>query len=584
MKKIIGIFLVVLLSTSISSPAAARDFVPTGVDPRFEDKVAFTVQDLRNGPNFLSLLLKPWNQQDGGSPQNNWCRSFVTDSCKLEPGHDVQAHAILPACKGSEANCVVGLRLAASGSEPVLATRISGFEEGFSYDSIEGLGTPVGSVPSLWRAEGLPNSEGSNLYVVAVNVSFLVQGGSRVIYGGLSAAVYPVVELTGARYKPAEIQSRVIAGKTVWNSDNGEQGSNDGCMLTTTGKCWARTEFAPSVRAEVSMRVPSEIKGWLHGRLQDPDISITPVDRNQNLVRVNAAPVEVPMMYAELTQSTLDAETLKLFESPFSSGGFNGQRQWMKFPSFESRSRALISKYAEAVGNKAVAVYTSWQFNSIGGQQGNQGCFGARDGLIGLVTTNAMAYDQNPPAFKDGFLEYSVAGLHYLPDGKKALGVYDLVIDSEVARCLYGFSNAPVSAKVSVLTADGESVVASTQVSEKDGWLKLAAYGFTFSEKKITVKVTQPSTAKLAKFKQGISKLSSLQKQQLDLFATKASGASKITCSSTYFGSKNKVAAIAQAKAACDFVIAKNPDVVVEIKTVVVKRASDALRVFLKSA
>jgi hypothetical protein len=35
------------------------------------------------------------------------------------------------------------------------------------------------------------------------------------------------------------------------------------------------------------------------------------------------------------------------------------------------------------------------------------------------------------------------------------------------------------------------STVATTVVSEKNGWLKMAAYGFTFSEKTLTVRMTQ---------------------------------------------------------------------------------------------
>jgi hypothetical protein len=62
---------------------------------------------------------------------------------------------------------------------------------------------------------------------------------------------------------------------------------------------------------------------------------------------------------------------------------------------------------------------------------------------------------------------------------------------SDAARCLYGFSNAPVSATVSIAGADGATNIATTVVSEKDGWLKMKAAGFTFSEKQIQIKITQ---------------------------------------------------------------------------------------------
>jgi hypothetical protein len=113
-----------------------------------------------------------------------------------------------------------------------------------------------------------------------------------------------------------------------------------------------------------------------------------------------------------------------------------------------------------------------------------------------MVSTNATAYDGGIPDFTDGQLSYRVGGLHYATDGKTLNeGTYDLLMRSEVARCLYGFTKAPVSAKISVVSDSGETKVAATVVSEKDGWLKLAAYGFTFSSPTISVKLSQPKAA-----------------------------------------------------------------------------------------
>jgi hypothetical protein len=88
-------------------------------------------------------------------------------------------------------------------------------------------------------------------------------------------------------------------------------------------------------------------------------------------------------------------------------------------------------------------------------------------------------------------LSYKVASLHYLPDGSAFHGSYDLIIRSDVARCLYKFSNAPISATISIVSEDGTNQVASTTVGEKDGWLYLSANGFTFSSPTVKVKLTQ---------------------------------------------------------------------------------------------
>jgi hypothetical protein len=63
---------------------------------------------------------------------------------------------------------------------------------------------------------------------------------------------------------------------------------------------------------------------------------------------------------------------------------------------------------------------------------------------------------------------------------------------SDYARCLYGFTKAPVAASVSILSADGSSQVATTVLGERDGWLYLAANNFTFSSPIVKVKLTQP--------------------------------------------------------------------------------------------
>jgi hypothetical protein len=111
--------------------------------------------------------------------------------------------------------------------------------------------------------------------------------------------------------------------------------------------------------------------------------------------------------------------------------------------------------------------------------------------VLGIVTTNAMGYNPGSPEFKDGYLNYKVAGMHYAPDGKTLiLGSYDLLIKPDAARCLYGFSKAPVSASISVI-GENTGAVATTLVSESSEWIKLSAYGFNFSSPVISVRLTQ---------------------------------------------------------------------------------------------
>ena len=118
-------------------------------------------------------------------------------------------------------------------------------------------------------------------------------------------------------------------------------------------------------------------------------------------------------------------------------------------------------------------------------------CLSDSTRVLGIVTTNAMGYNPGSPEFKNGYLDYQVAGMHYEPDGTtKVLGSYDLLIRPDAARCLYGFSKAPVSASISVV-GENTGVIPTTLVSENSEWIKLSAYGFHFSAPVIRVKLTQ---------------------------------------------------------------------------------------------
>lgn len=143
-----------------------------------------------------------------------------------------------------------------------------------------------------------------------------------------------------------------------------------------------------------------------------------------------------------------------------------------------------------------MAVPSSWTFRTlqVGGEQERNACLKPdSSGVKGIVTTNATAYSDGPPAFIDNQLSYTVMAPHFRPDGTTPFqGRYNLVLRSDVARCLYGFSSAPLQAKIEVVDNNGAQSVAVTSVAESGGWLSLAASGFTFSGPTINVQLTQP--------------------------------------------------------------------------------------------
>ena len=139
-----------------------------------------------------------------------------------------------------------------------------------------------------------------------------------------------------------------------------------------------------------------------------------------------------------------------------------------------------------------MAMRTIWSIKSIGNFDPSiQRC--NKKGLSGLVTTNAAVYSDGPPSFdkESQSLNYTVGAPHYDTANKVFNGTYSLIMNAEVARCIYGFGTAPISAKIEIASEDGSPSVAVTTLNQKDGWLRLSANGFHYSTPKIKVKLTE---------------------------------------------------------------------------------------------
>jgi hypothetical protein len=151
------------------------------------------------------------------------------------------------------------------------------------------------------------------------------------------------------------------------------------------------------------------------------------------------------------------------------------------------------------VEDKATASLSYWSVRTLSASEmeGSSKCYQDSKSVTGIVTTNATQYSAGPPAFdkNDGTLNYQVAAPHYSTDKTEFKGTYDLVIRSDVARCIYGFSKAPINATISITSADGTPQIATTIIGEKDGWVFLRAKNFGFSSPIIKAQLTQEAVA-----------------------------------------------------------------------------------------
>ena len=219
-----------------------------------------------------------------------------------------------------------------------------------------------------------------------------------------------------------------------------------------------------------------------------------------------------------------------------------------------------LEVFREAAGDAAAAVETKWSFGLV--PPFNNPCLKDASRVNGLVSTNASVYQSGAPSFDGKTLNYKVGSYHYLPDGvTEAQGVYNLLINSATARCLYGFSNAPVSATVQVVNSSGEQQVITSVLAENKGWINLAVAGFSYPSDRIKVSFQQeggtsvsvPLATTLPASRGTSTPLSAAQRSQIKSVLSKAKGNTKFICTGIFSNAKDKTTAIKRARAACDY-------------------------------
>ncbi len=289
------------------------------------------------------------------------------------------------------------------------------------------------------------------------------------------------------------------------------------CSIEEDTFCMNKRAFPADVKFQVVLRLRSSTNGWLYGRVQKPDVSINSIPGGERW-DLMAAPVRVPQIWefvplaqmpatftqwkaenwesapsSPLTDNSTSPPSLVRIPNALNTGGVEIPIKWLNY-------------WMPITGDKATASPGVWSIRNLGPSEMNNSssCYDSGNSrykekrVTGMVTSNAMITSAGPPLFdpKEQALIYQVAGPHFERDGKTLFrGTYDLIMRKDVAQCLYNFTNAPIKASISVITANGEEIVATEQIAERNDasgeWITLGKYGFTFSSPKLKVKLTQ---------------------------------------------------------------------------------------------
>lgn len=434
------------------------------------------------------------------------CKSAEDAFCA--PGSAQYLQAFLPVCKsGAETNCIASLTAIRDGVE-IQGVYLRNFpEKGYTdFPATPSRNVPEGSTPSIWTFPGINHGGGTNQYLA----SFVLNGGfssnGNVSFGSYYATINPVTIEAG---QWGRNEAKDGSGKSL-PSCEGHCGMemeghsyNDKfvCASVDDGFCALRQSFPTGVRFRISARLSQSPTGWLHGRMKSPLVDIKPISNGVS-ISVEAEPVIVPVVgvlqkFKDLPESM---QATNRNRGGFTWGNFgpDGRRNIILMPSPDSQDAFdALQEWKDFIKDKANATPTEWAVRSLANEGQTAQCFKSSTELVGIVTTNSMVYLGKPPVFdkESQSLDYKVASPHFTSTGEVFKGTYDLQLKSDVARCLYGFSNAPISAKISIISESGQANVATTVVNEKDGWMRMAAYGFTFSSPTVKVKLTQEGAA-----------------------------------------------------------------------------------------
>ena len=502
--------------------ASQADVSPTkpSVDAAFGDKIARAaaeVPSIGSGfsesyptPDFSLSALRgsiPVAAGKQGQGDHPLCASATDPHCANV--HIIKADLIIPPCySDADRICVEGLEVGAEGKP--LEKAVLDHELTTNKTPADAkLGLPAGGSASIWNAPSLSHQGNALSYAVIVTQGYqlykkIAASSQKFEPWSFNATVIPVNMKKGSYcgYEIFEIEKDSYFGEVNTSSRMVGEGckgpDNQECILTEKGVCAAPAQFLPNTRVALTLRMDSKVTGWLFGRMKDVDVAITSLDANNNKLRVEATSVNLLsgtgwvakkdlIKYSDLYELEKkrwfsgDGKFEDYLAAPGRRWGDMGVGDFDTFKAWEQ----LIKPNPE----------DNWRWNfGSNSDTSKQNCEGqiGKDKLIGLVTTNAPIYASGAPAFADGSLSYKVAGLHFKADGTLFKGSYDLAIRSDFARCLYGFSNAPIRASVSVLSSDGSTQnVATELVTEKNGWMTLSAKNFTFSQPTIKVKLVQ---------------------------------------------------------------------------------------------
>lgn len=435
------------------------------------------------------------------------------DSAKCIELPQIESTAFLQPCSALiVTNCIESFYAIDANGTRIAAESPVNYPASSKWDYLgnDAINLPTGGTPTVWTIPGINHGGGNNNYMVQALANSYLQkeAGSKVtnqqfVLARLVVNVSPVTLVSGQFQQNIATDSTETPEQTPRGVTHPSQDEWRFCSMIGDGNCQKRQSFPDGVQFGVKVRLQKKIAGWLHGRIYNPKALINTSLDNSQTIEVSALPVRVPIVGEWFRWNELSPAIQEYVLSGKVFGGqgtfttksqANGVFQEMVGTTGQQAFDAL-SLWLPQIKDRASANPSTWTFYNLSENEisTSNNCIRDAKDLVGLVTTNATVYSAGTPSFnkESESLDYKVMAPHFTARGEVFKGTYDLRIKSDVARCIYGFSSAPVQASLSVLSEDGSMQTATQTVQEKDGWLSLSANGFTYSSPTIKVKLSQ---------------------------------------------------------------------------------------------
>jgi hypothetical protein len=456
------------------------------------------------------IFASKFSQNGTGSPTFH-CATVDSPKC-VELNH-ITANAFLQPCSVAIAtNCIEsfyatdpsGNRIDAISPIPYPA------DAPLDFKGDDAMNLPTGGAPTIWNIPGATHGGSGDTYMVqAFTSSHLQKNESSTVsnekfsMNSMTVNVSPVTLINGRYVRQIAQDSTTSAPGTNGGVRHDSADEWRFCAMIDNGTCAKRQSFPQGFTFGVKVRLQQKLSGWLHGRIYNPNVSISMNAKQEQIIEVSASPVMVPVVGEWFRWENLTADIQKYILD----GKVQGGQGWHETKSLTTgnfqeiistsgqKSMDTLALWIPQIQDKASATQSTWTFYTLPQWEltNSNACIKDADDLVGFVTTNAAAYSAGPPTFNAELksLDYKVMAPHYTAKGEVFKGTYDLKIRGSIARCIYGFNESPIQASISILADDGTMQVATQTVSEKAGWLSLSANGFTYSSPTISTKLTQ---------------------------------------------------------------------------------------------